>query len=77
MCADGQGIGRSMSESVRLWGFVSAENLVTGWISVEEIYARHWEAGFLLEKFMRLSWWVQLSRTAIAFIHCGMRGAQR
>lgn len=40
MYADGQGMGRSMSGSVSLWAFVSAENLVAGWISVEEIYAR-------------------------------------
>lgn len=77
MYADGQGMGRSMSESVSLWAFVSAENLAAGWISAEEIYAREWEAGFLLEKFMRMSWWVQLSRTAFAFIHCGMSVVQK
>lgn len=33
MYADGQGMGRSMSESVSLWAFVSAENLAAGWIS--------------------------------------------
>lgn len=77
MYADGQGMGRSMSGSVSLWGFVSTGNLVAGWISVGHIYASEWVARFLLEKFMPASCWVQTSRGAFAFIHYGMRGAPR